>query len=374
MKFFVIFLSLLAGGLWSSSVSWSADEETQQEEAAASDEVRAMLDRVGELIHKKKYDEALRIIDKYLERHPKDALVLVWRSSVYVSQGNLEKAMKDAEEAVCLAPRKTWGHLARCGILMRQGEMEKALRAALEAYRINPREVRVLCDCAYLYSFKNQFDEALEMLDEAALIEPENAEIYWYRGYVWERQDQTQKALEDYRHALKINPASIPTLTARGYLYLYKKKYDKAWKDFQAARAMDPTNDEALSGIATIQGKRGEYPKALATFEMALRHNPQSTYVLSSYAWFLATVPEESIRDGKRALELAKKACKISHYQDHSDLVALAAAYAAVGDFDSAVKWQKKVLQAPIAPMYVDKMKKCLESYRAKKPYLDTDE
>jgi hypothetical protein len=58
----------------------------------------------------------------------------------------------------------------------------------------------------------------------------------------------------------------------------------------------------------------------------------------------LATCPEDRIRDGKRAVELAKRACELSSGELASCVGTLAAAYAEVGEFEAASDTQRKAI------------------------------
>jgi cytochrome c-type biogenesis protein CcmH/NrfG len=66
-------------------------------------------------------------------------------------------------------------------------------------------------------------------------------------------------------------------------------------------------------------------------------------------AWALATWPEERIRDGKKAIELAEHADSSTGSQNIRISVTLAAAYAEAGRFADAVKTAQRALQLSIA-------------------------
>ena len=65
----------------------------------------------------------------------------------------------------------------------------------------------------------------------------------------------------------------------------------------------------------------------------------------STISLVLATSPEDKLRDGKRAVELATKAAEVSDFQTPHVLSTLAAAYAETGDFDTAKKWSAKSIE-----------------------------
>ena len=71
---------------------------------------------------------------------------------------------------------------------------------------------------------------------------------------------------------------------------------------------------------------------------------PDRPFLLNRLAWLLATSPEDSIRDGTRAVGLAERAVSITGRQDIMSLETLSAAYAEVGRFEDAVTVGREAL------------------------------
>jgi tetratricopeptide (TPR) repeat protein len=84
------------------------------------------------------------------------------------------------------------------------------------------------------------------------------------------------------------------------------------------------------------------YGDAIGNYEAAVRIDPEYARAFSDLAWLLAACPAAEFRDGAKAIENATKACDLTDWKDHRYVGALAAVYAEVGDFATAVKWQRQ--------------------------------
>ena len=76
--------------------------------------------------------------------------------------------------------------------------------------------------------------------------------------------------------------------------------------------------------------------ESIAYYEKAIAGNPDAVLPMNNLAWVLATHPEQSVRNGRRALELALTAAQKTGANDPVILRTLAAAYAETGDFSEA--------------------------------------
>jgi Flp pilus assembly protein TadD len=91
--------------------------------------------------------------------------------------------------------------------------------------------------------------------------------------------------------------------------------------------------------------RAGDRPGARLHFEKALALDPHNQRILNNLAWLMATAPEDSVRDGKRAVELALAAAQATAFRDPTVLDTLAAAFAEAGDFPKAMEAAHRALE-----------------------------
>jgi tetratricopeptide (TPR) repeat protein len=194
---------------------------------------------------------------------------------------------------------------------------------------------------------------------------------YGYRAVAWRQKGEWDKEIADYTERLRLAPDSV-TYYNRGIAWIVKKDFDNAIADFNQAIRLDPGYVRAYDkrGIAW-NGKR-LYDRAIHDYDQAMKLDSNYASAFNNAAWLLATCPQQRIRDGKRAVDLALKACDLTAWSNGSDCGTLAAAYAEIGDFDSAVKYQRKAIELNASRAdFVSGARARLEFYVSRRPYRD---
>jgi tetratricopeptide (TPR) repeat protein len=95
--------------------------------------------------------------------------------------------------------------------------------------------------------------------------------------------------------------------------------------------------------MASLLLRLGRRRDASGILERIVGEKPDDVDALKNYAWILATAPEESLRDGGRAITLAQRALAKAPENPFVQAT-LAAAYAESGRFPEAARLAEQAL------------------------------
>ena len=327
-----------------------------------------------------KYDEALKLLGSLREEvqgnETLTILTLLLRSAVYLSMDNLDEALKDIEAAEQLNPSVILVLEHKYSILI---EMEKytdalavvkKLQTIVDRPQYALREILVLNELEKLdesieiakklrekypdaepqwimvlveiYAKQKAYDKALELIEEQLQAAPEELRWIAAKTQVLTGQEKWAEAVEWLESHLQREPDSLDLSLLLIGVLAEKKSYRSAKERMRSLLKNHPDNIRLLRVDSQLSISLGQHADAIKALTKVVEVDPEDYTSVNNLAWILCTSPIDSVRDGRRAVELAEQAGKLTKYKRAFILSTLAAAYAEAGDFDKAREWSQK--------------------------------
>lgn len=280
------------------------------------------------------YEAALRIDRGFVGVHNN-------LSKALAAAGRLEEAQAHCREAARLDPRSAEPHNNLGALLTREGKWDEAIAAFRQALVLDPGMSEARCGLGGALAKQGRYDEAVGELSGLLKLQPTNAAARLQLAGVLVTQGKTDQAVAEYSEVLR-------------------------------ARPNDPDAHHRLA-LALIQQR--DTAKAITHYRAALAARPNFADALNNLAWILATHPNPQFRDGKEALSLAERACRLTDRRQAALVGTLGAACAESGRFaDATAAAEEAITLAEKAndKETADMNRKLAELYRSGQPYRDT--
>jgi tetratricopeptide (TPR) repeat protein len=321
-------------------------------------------------IHEKdgEFDKAIEALTKALAARADFADALLLRGLLYLDVKQPARSVDDLTQLTRLAPQLALAYAGRAEANTQLMRLDEAVADFTEAIRLKPDDWHSFYGRGRLHAARNDYPEAIADFTQALTINPRAAHAWYNRGLAHVVQGRTDEALADLAQALAVDPKLTAAYIERASIHAARNELDRARDEYTRAIAATGPTARLLNGRAGVHYRKRDYANALADRGEALTLAPEDVATHNFLAWILATCPVEAHRDGPRAVELATRACELTGWQKSYCLDTLAAACAASGRFDEAVRHVEKVLTM-VAPDDQQEYRQRLELYRAGKDY-----
>jgi tetratricopeptide (TPR) repeat protein len=249
------------------------------------------------------------------------------------------------------------------------GRRRAVLQAAL---RDRPGDLTLLMTLGNSYPF-DQRDGAAERagwFQAAVSAHPRSAAAHTSLGSALSDLGDREGALAEHRKALAIDPHLAVAHNNCGTALEAARRFREAIDEYRQAIQLEPAYAIAHYNLGNARRLLGDVGGAVSAYEDAVRHDPTFSKAHNNLAWILAAGPD-GMRDGKRAVEHATRACELTQWKEPLYISALAAAWAEAADFDKAVAYQKQALLSPQLGLNWAGARLLLMGYERKQPYRD---
>ena len=203
---------------------------------------------------------------------------------------------------------------------------------------------------------------------------PKIARAHYNLGNVLLQENRVDEAIENYEKELQLQSNFAEGHNNLASALLRKGKLDEAQIHLRTAVALNPNNPETHNNLGIALSQKGEMREAIAEWNKTLAIQPDNLEAQCNLSWIYATFPDDSIRNGPRALELAQKALLLSDSKSAKIWRLAAAAYAETGQFAPAIKSAENALalaQAAGNSALVQTLQANIKQFRESKPLRD---
>jgi tetratricopeptide (TPR) repeat protein len=252
-----------------------------------------------------------------------------------------DAAIAEFQRAIALNPNYSWAQLNLASGLLRRGETSEALDHFARARALLPGDPKT----AYMHG--------VALIQAGRLTEAE-AEL---------------------RRAVDLKPDHIAAISRLGTLLALTGRVEESIAALErtVAQAPQDAHPHLWLGVVLLRAD-GRERDAIAHLREAVRLAPHWSDPLNQLAWLLATLPDPALRDPEEAVRLARRAVELTGRSNAEVLDTQAAAEAAAGRFDEAVRVANEALRVatgtPGNPI-VDGIRARIALYERNTPYIE---
>jgi superkiller protein 3 len=256
--------------------------------------------------------------------------------------------------------------------LSEAGRLSEAEMHLSKALQICPTNSEALNNLGVVFLKQEKFNEAIACFSKLLQHKKGSAETYYQMALVSGMQEKYDDAVKYLAKALELDPRYPDAHNKMGAALLAMGKTNEAIVYLNEALRINPRQAIVYANLGKAYEQSGEYEAAIRNWTKAVELKPDSIEVLTNMAWLLAVTGDVSAQAADKAIGFAKRACELRGYKDHNSLDALAAAYAAGGRFEDAVRTAQQAIDGAKADGREDlagEIKNRMELYKTGQRY-----
>lgn len=128
---------------------------------------------------------------------------------------------------------------------IRLDKIEPAIKALEKAVQIKPGTVEPYIALGECYLTRGQIDKAVSVLDQAVSVDFDNPETYFRLGLLYYKADKTENALRSFKKAIELDPEFSEAFYQAGLTTIKEGKIEEAVEYFETFLDLDPEAPEA---------------------------------------------------------------------------------------------------------------------------------
>jgi Flp pilus assembly protein TadD len=317
------------------------------------------------------YEHAERLWSDTLRTNP-DAWLAALNLGIAAGKRGDEAAAVDCFQRVLKFPvaqaeaYDSWGSM-----LVSLGRPVEAIELHRRAVELKPDDHRRYSNLGIALSLAQRLDEADVAFATALRLRPSTPRTLMNYAALRTRQGRWDEAIEYLRQAVALRPNDLEQRANLADVLMHQERWPEAIEQLRTIQARDPGGFRLGARLVGALLKQGDFRAARSACLAELERRPNDGPLLVTLTFLLATCPDDAVRDGRRAMELAQRLFADAP-SNPVVLDSLAAACAEVGDFESAVRFASQAVELATRQNRAGLARRIgerLELYRAGSPY-----
>ncbi len=221
--------------------------------------------------------EATKVFEGEEARLPSRPLssVVLRLGNAFLALGVLDRAEKNLQRSLSLAPDCVVCYQTLAEIAERQDNSEKALAYLVAAKRRAPEDPDVLFQFGKVCLERNLVDDALPALTKAVELKPDNDSYVYALGSANVARGNLPNALALFNRLLQKHPKDAGLTYAIGAVYYLQAKFSEAEASLKQSLAAQPSQIAASYYLALTYDAIGDDDRAIPIFRDLLKNHPQ---------------------------------------------------------------------------------------------------
>lgn len=182
----------------------------------------------------------------------------------------------------------------------------------------------------------NRLPEAEARFTRLLELDADHVEAHRRLGRSHASRGEWDVAAGHFREVARVLEHDARAYLECGQALLLSGQLDDASAAVERAHELDPEDLGAVGLLSHVRIRQGRFESAIELLEAELARRSDVLPVLQQLAWLRASCPEDALRDGARALELAEAARALEPPANAVTRLVTAAALAELGRFEEA--------------------------------------
>lgn len=238
------------------------------------------LQRIGNIsIEEGKLKESVKLFSES-KSYDDNVRVRVDLAVAYLETGDLENALKEAQEAVALDEKNAYARYILGNIYFTKEDYAAALPQLEKVLILSPNfDAARALGLTYLYL--KQLERAKLLFEEMqTAFKEENSELHILFGQAFEQTNYPLEAEREFKRALAINPKQVRANFFLGYVILQyggSGRISEAGQAFEKELQLTPDDFFANFFAGVAASSENDHPKAVGLLKKAVSLNPKSS-------------------------------------------------------------------------------------------------